>query len=69
MCAICDDAKSKPTHIGLSIISTAMQNPKNKDLACLDKTIGDIIGIGDAEQDKEKDAAWAKGTTWDKLRN
>jgi hypothetical protein len=69
MCDICAKARSQPRHLGLSTIATAMQNPKNRDLACLDATIGDIIGMSEADIDVEKDAAWAKGTTWDKLKN
>lgn len=67
MCEICSEAKKQPKAIALKTIAVAMQNPKNKDKACLDKTIGDIIGEPEPEVDREKDAAWAKGA-WDSTK-
>ena len=60
MCAICDEAKKLPRHKALQLIATAMQNPNNKDLACLDKTIGEVIGEPEPEVDRKKDAAWER---------
>jgi hypothetical protein len=68
MCVICDEARSLPKRKALKTIAVAMQNPKNKGLACLDKVIGDIIGEPEPEVDGEKDAAWVEANSWDRVK-
>ena len=64
MCSICSEAKKLPKDKALKVIADAMMDRKTSGRACYDETIGLICGEPEPVVDREKEAAWAKGNSW-----
>ncbi len=51
MCDICDTAKKQPKSKALGTVATALNDRRYRDRACIDKLVGELIGVAPSGQD------------------